>query len=113
MQGGIMYEQKDIVLVPFPYSNLTFFKQRPALIISNEKINKTQDRICCLITTKASKDALLMTENSFENQSLPFRSFVKPQRIFTIHESIIIKKLCTINDKFYNKVLKKINEYIK
>ncbi|MBI2565163.1 type II toxin-antitoxin system PemK/MazF family toxin [Candidatus Woesearchaeota archaeon] len=38
-----MYEQKDIVLVPFPYSDLTGSKQRPALIISNSKINKTED----------------------------------------------------------------------
>jgi len=36
-----MYDQGDIVLLPFPYSDLTGSKQRPALIISNEKFNKT------------------------------------------------------------------------
>lgn len=108
-----MYNQKDIVLIPFPYSDLTIFKQRPALIISNKKINKTQDRICCLITTKAHTDDLLITQNSFENNDLPFKSFVKPHRIFTIHKDIIIKKLCTINGNFHNKVLEKINDYLK
>ena len=29
MNGGIMYEQKDIVLLPFPYSDLTGSKKRP------------------------------------------------------------------------------------
>ena len=53
-----MYDQRDIVLVPFPYSDLTGSKQRPVLIISNNKINKTEDRICCLITTKPHKDDL-------------------------------------------------------
>ncbi len=40
MNGGIMYDQREIVLIPFPYSDLTGAKQRPALIISNQLINK-------------------------------------------------------------------------
>jgi len=108
-----MFDQKDIVLIPFPYSDLTLFKQRPALIISNEKINKMQDRICCLITTKPHKDDLKITENSFEEGTLPFESFIKPHRIFTIQEKIIIKKLCKINNKLHNLVVEKINENIK
>ena len=35
MKGGIMYEQRDIILIPFPYSDLTGAKLRPALILSN------------------------------------------------------------------------------
>lgn len=31
-----MYDQRDIVLIPFPYSDLTGSKQRPALIVSNK-----------------------------------------------------------------------------
>ena len=58
MRGGMMFNQKDIVLIPFPYSDLTGSKKRPALIVSNEKINKTQDRICCLVTTNQHKNDL-------------------------------------------------------
>ena len=107
-----MYNQKDIVLIPFPYSDLTLSKKRPALIISNDKVNKMQDRICCLVTSKAHKDDLAITKNSFKKGSLPFKSSVKPHRIFTIHEGIIIKKLCTINSGFHNRVLKRITECI-
>lgn len=107
-----MYNQKDIVLIPFPYSDLSLSKKRPALIISNEKINKMQDRICCLITTKPHKDSLKIEINSIEKGELPFQSFIKPHRIFTIHEDIIIKKLCKINNKLHNSVIKKIEQYI-
>jgi len=106
------HNQKDIILIPFPYSDLTGSKQRPALIISNEKINKNQDRICCLITTNPHREDLEITRSSFKLGNLPFKSFVKPHRIFIINEDIIIKKLCTINDEFHDKVIKKINEYI-
>ena len=108
-----MYEQKDIVLIPFPYSDLTGAKQRPALIISNEKLNKTQDRICCLITSNKPKNSLLIKKDSFEKGKLPFKSWIKPQRIFTIHEKIIRKKICTINIKFYKEVLRGIVGYLK
>lgn len=41
MKNGIMYNQREIILVPFPYSDLTSSKQRPALIISNSLVNKS------------------------------------------------------------------------
>lgn len=109
----MIFNQKDIVLIPFPYSDLTLSKKRPALIISNEKINKMQDRICCLVTSKPHKDDLLITNDSFEEGDLPFKSFIKPHRIFTIDEKIIIKKLCTINNNFHSLVVKKLNEFLR
>jgi mRNA interferase MazF len=112
MKGGTMYEQRDIVLIPFPYSDLTGAKQRPALIISNEKLNKTQDRICCLVTTNKPKESILIKKDSFEKGKLPFKSWIKPQRLFTIHEKIIKKKLCTINNRFHKEVLKEIFSYL-
>jgi len=107
-----MYKQKDIILIPFPYSDLTGFKQRPALIISNEKINKTQDRICCLVTSKLSKNSICIDNNCFEEGTLPFKSWVKPYRLFTIHEKIIKKKLCTVSNDFYDKILDSISKCI-
>jgi mRNA interferase MazF len=108
-----MYNQKEIVLIPFPYSDLTFSKKRPALIISNKKINKMEDRICCLVTTSAHKDDLKIKNKHLEEGELPFQSFIKPHRIFTINENIIIKKLCKIDNVLYGSVTEKINEYIK
>lgn len=108
-----MYEQKDVVLIPFPYSDLTGSKQRPALIISNELINKTQDRICCLITSQQPQDGIPIETGCFESGRLPFKSWVKPHRLFTIHEKIIRKKLSTINDSFHDKIAAKVSEYIK
>src|SRR3989344_3827354 len=112
MRGGIMYDQKDIVLIHFPFTDFSYTKQRPALIISNTNLNKTEDRICCLITTNPHKDNILIKKDFFKEGSLPFKSYIKPYRIFTIHEKVIIKKLCSLNDNSYRLILKKINEYI-
>ncbi len=113
MKGGIMYEQGEVVLIPFPYSDLTGAKFRPALIISNEKINNTKDRICCLITSNITKDGLLISKNDFSLGNLPFKSWVKPHRIFTIDEDIIKKKICKLNKSFNQLVLDNLHTYLK
>ncbi|MBI2110159.1 type II toxin-antitoxin system PemK/MazF family toxin [Candidatus Woesearchaeota archaeon] len=38
-------EQRDIVLIPFPFSDQTSKKVRPALVISNNLFNRSQDLI--------------------------------------------------------------------
>lgn len=108
-----MYDQGEIVLIPFPYSDLSANEQRPALIISNRLVNSTEDRICCLITRNSRKEDLEIKKDSFKSGSLPFKSFVRPHRIFTIHQGIIKKKLCVINNVFHNQVIVKLDSYIK
>lgn len=50
--AGITYKQREIVLVPFPYSDLTNTKRRPVLIISNDDYNrKFHDVVICVITS--------------------------------------------------------------
>jgi mRNA interferase MazF len=113
MNGGIMYEQKEIVLLPFPYSDLTGSKLRPAIIISNENLNKSEDRMCCLVTTQLKRNDLLIEKKDFASGELTFKSAVRPYRIFTINENIIRKTLCKVNNEFFDKLLAAINAYIK
>lgn len=108
-----MYNQRDIVLIPFPYSDLTGSKQRPALIISNSLLNKTQDRICCLVTTNSHENDVLIEKNSFDEWKLPFKSWIRSHRIFTIDTRIVKRKLCRINNKLHDKVIASVNKYLK
>ncbi len=107
-----MYKQGDIIIIPFPYSDLTENKLRPALIISNSKLNKSEDRICCLITSKIHVNDIDIKKTDFESGNLPFKSAVRPHRIFTIHEGIIKKKLCSIKPALYDKVIERLIENI-
>lgn len=81
----------DVVVIPFPYSDLTGAKHRPALVIA--RVN-TSDLILCQITSKAYKDdvAIFLDSIDFAVGRLPIVSFIRPNKLFTADKSIIIKK---------------------
>jgi len=106
-----MFNQRDVVLLPFPYSDLSGSKQRPAVIISNKKLNKSEDRICCLITSNSAKDGIFIKNNYFESGKLPFKSWIKPYRLFTVNENIINKKLGTLTKEFHSEIISVVSEY--
>ncbi len=50
----IACDKWDIVLVPFPFTNLKSAKRRPALIISPGTYNQYEDIVIAFITSKSS-----------------------------------------------------------
>ncbi len=79
----------DVVVVPFPFSDLTQSKRRPALVIS---ALEGDDAILCQITSKAIKDkySIALDDIDFEAGSLKQSSNVRPNRIFTADSHIIL-----------------------
>lgn len=82
----------DIVVVPFPFSNLTNAKRRPALIITDLAGN---DVILCQITGKNITDSysITITENDFTSGSLSQISNIRPNKLFMADSQIIIYKI--------------------
>ncbi len=79
----------DVVVLPFPFSDLTQAKRRPAIIIAELE---GDDRILCQITSQHSDDAYSIQINDidFDEGSLRRVSNVRPNRIFTADSSIIL-----------------------
>lgn len=81
----------DIVVLPFPFSDLSASKKRPALVIA--PVQTYQDVILCMITSKSTRDnsAIPIRETDFEYGQLPQESNVRPNRLFTADASIILR----------------------
>ena len=71
----------DVVVVPFPFSDLTNAKRRPALVLAELTKN---DFILCLITSQTTNDSYttLIETSDFETGSLNKPSYAKSNRIF-------------------------------
>lgn len=114
--SGTNYRQKEIVLVPFPYSDLSHTKKRPVLIVSNDRYNaKFNDVLVCVITSNLRSDSYSVElENSdLEIGVLPETSLVKAHKLFTVNQGKIIRKYSIVKDEYFEKVVSRIQSLIK
>jgi len=102
-----MYKQGEIVIVPFPFSNLSSIKQRPVIVLSKNMDNETvEDIITCGITSniKDSKYSVLIENRNLVEGKIPKLSRVKVDKLFTISQDIVKKKVGRINKETFEKV---------
>ena len=88
----------DVVLIPFPFTDLSTFKQRPALVLSSDEFNAgSQDVITAAITSHLSHHALAgdftLREQDLRAGGLPRASTVRLGKIVTLDKRLIRKKL--------------------
>jgi len=97
----------DVVVIPFPFSNLSASKKRPALVLANLQ---GDDILLCQITSQNSieRTALPLKTGDFVNGTLPSNSFIRPMRLFTADKTLIIRKAGTISTKLMDKVINNI-----
>jgi mRNA interferase MazF len=104
---GMKYSQREIVLVPFPYSDLTAIKKRPVLIVSNNKYNqKYEDVLVCVITSKQFQDnySVEVNNDALEYGILPEVSVIKTAKLFSVNKNNIIKKFSILKPDIYKHV---------
>jgi|ERR1017187_540674 mRNA interferase MazF len=109
-----MYKQGDIVVVKFLFTDGSEFKKRPALIISNATVNKTEDYLIVQITSKVNNDRLsIAIDNSDCINPLPLKSYIRSHKIVTVHKSLILSKITSVKPDFINRVADKIYSLLK
>jgi mRNA interferase MazF len=102
----------DVVVVPFPFSDLSRAKKRPALVVAELKGN---DLILCQITSQHVKDdySILLDDKDFVSGSLKKKSNIRPNRIFTADRHIILYRVGRIKEKKLNEVIEKIVQILR
>ncbi|HEV8537864.1 MAG TPA: type II toxin-antitoxin system PemK/MazF family toxin [Bacteroidota bacterium] len=102
----------DIVVVPFPFSDLTQSKRRPALVLASLE---GDDVILCQITSKTMKDsyAIGIDEKDFVTGGLNQSSNVRPNRIFTADNRIILYRAGSLKQEKLTEVVEKVIQIIK
>ncbi len=93
-KSGIRFERGEIILVPFPFTDMSKSKLRPVLIISNISYNKKSlDFVCCGITSNLSNknNSVLINNTDVIDGILQKKSRVKFSNIFTLHKDSAIQ----------------------
>jgi mRNA interferase MazF len=92
------FEPGDVVLVPFPFTDFSTLKQRPCVVLSSARFNRSRpDVILAAITSRvagrAADDEYLLTEREQRLAGLPRPSKVKAGKIVTIDQRLVRARL--------------------
>lgn len=101
----------DVVVVPFPFSDLSSSKRRPALVVTQLS---GDDVILCQITTPARPDGYSMPLSStdFDSGGLGHGSHIRPNRLFTADSHIVAYRAGKLSLKKTQEVVEKIVQII-
>jgi len=79
----------SVVLVPFPFSDLSQSKLRPAVVLADAGRG---DWILCQVTSRSYADACAVeiTDQDFDHGSLRVVSYARPSKLFTAHQGLFV-----------------------
>ena len=102
---------KGDVVVPFPFSDLTANKKRPALVVA---ALTGDDVILCQITSQTVSDsyAVLLSNADFKTGTLRQDSNIRPNRLFTAESNIILYRAGVLAPEKIKEVVAKIVEIV-
>ena len=94
----------SVVLVPFPFSDLSQSKLRPAVVLANVGRG---DWVLCQVTSSPYADAkaIRLTNSDFEKGSLRVVSYARPGKLFTANQELLVSEVGILNNKAFNRLL--------
>jgi mRNA interferase MazF len=95
---------KAVVLVPFPFSDLTRAKLRPAVVLADADRG---DWILCQVTSNPYGDerSVVLTDASFASGSLRATSYARPGKLFTASGDPIVGQVGTSRDPAFEQII--------
>lgn len=98
-----------VVLVPFPFSDLSQAKLRPAVLLADAGRG---DWILCQITSNPYGDsrAVALSEKSFREGSLRVTSYARPGKLFTASHSLIVGHVGTLSIDAFAEILRAVRD---
>lgn len=106
--GKVTYKQRELVLLPFPFSHLTSAKIRPALVLSTDAYNTAcDDVIVCALTTNLSRTdySVLIQQTDLETGVLKVSSRVRVDALIQIEQSRILTSIGRLKPSTFEQVV--------
>ncbi|WP_439582789.1 type II toxin-antitoxin system PemK/MazF family toxin [Dyadobacter bucti] len=96
-----------MVVIPFPFSDLSGSKRRPAMVLADLD---GDDILLCQITSQNTRDsrAVPITNQDFQHGSLPVSCYIRPTRIFTADKNIIVRATGILKPQIVTDVVQSI-----
>jgi mRNA interferase MazF len=99
----------EVVVLPFPQTNLQSGKRRPALVVADLV---GDDLVLCQITSNARSDgySVPLIVSDFERGRLAVDSYIRSNRLFTVEQSVVLYAAGKIKDAKLQEVKARIRQ---
>ena len=111
MDLNVKNEQRELILINFPFTDFSSYKIRPVLVISNNKYNlSSEDILVCGISSKPRYDIwnVNINNNDLESGHLNEDGIIKVDHIVKISKSIIIKNIGKLKEGKFIEIKEKL-----
>jgi mRNA interferase MazF len=97
----------SVVLVTFPFSDLSQTKLRPAVVLA--RVSRS-DWILCQITSNSYSDsrAIEITDGSFNSGSLRLISYARPGKLFTGNDRLVVASVGQLRAEVFKEVVEAV-----
>lgn len=116
MNSRPSFEQGEIVLARFPFTDLAGTKVRPVVVLRDlDEVTGSDDVIVCAISSQLSpksSDVVSLTQDTVEflPTNLKASSEIRVSKIFTCDRKIIARRLGTLADETFNRIRKILHD---
>jgi len=108
---GTMPQPCDIVLLNFPFTDLSATKQRPVLVLTQPTAHG--DFIAAQVTSQLHHLVQVrLRDSDFELGRLPQASIVRPDKVFTLNHSLIVRRVGRLRQPAFALIHAEICRYL-
>lgn len=111
MISGMTPQPREVVLLRFPFTDLSATKLRPVLVLTPP--NSNGDFVAAQITSQCHHALQVpVTAADFELGVLPKPSIVRADKIFTLNQALIARRVGKVNDAALARILDAICRFL-
>lgn len=101
----VALEPAAVVLVRFPFSDLSASKLRPAVVLAR---SGGVDWILCQVTSNPYGDSAAVGLTSFASGGLGRESFARPGKLFTASAAIVVRRVGTLTSEVHRDLVERV-----
>jgi mRNA interferase MazF len=106
-----MPERGELLLIPFPFSDLSASKRRPVLALTTA--DRFGDFIALPVTSRMQiSHALVIAPNDLIHGSLPATSWIRTNRIVTLNVTLVVKAIARVSENLVAAAARQVCGYI-
>ena len=101
-----------VVLVTFPFSDLSQAKLRPAVVLARASKN---DCILCQITSNAYSDprSVKLADENILSGSLRTVSYARPGKLFTANDQLVVAEVGKLTSDTLKKIVEAVSDLLR